>query len=218
MQPSVSPGPHTDGLSSEAVGSLPLPFLHLLGKLAGALLWWFPNKRKSVALRNISACLLNLSDAEQRQLARSALKHEVMTLLESPRLWFGPSKKVLALVRERRGANLVDEALAQGNGVILLSLHIGSWDLVGRTQPLLHPMAGVYKPQKEHVEQLIYEGRVRFGVKLVLAEGGMVRNTLLPLLARNVTVSMPDQDPPEGRGVFAPFFGIYYTRPYWYPS
>lgn len=191
------------------MGMLPLPFLHLLGEMAGALLWWLPNKRKRVALCNIAACLPGLSATKQRQLARRVLAHEAMTLLESPRLWFGPAKKVLSLVRERRGANLVDEALKQGKGVILLTAHLGSWELVGITQPLLHPMTGLYKPQKGEAERLIHEGRSRFGVKLVATEGGKMRQVLRPLLENHETVYfMPDQDPPEGRGVFVPFFGV----------
>ena len=191
------------------LGRLPLPFLYLLGVLAGALLWWLPNSRKRVALRNITACLPELAPAQQRRLARRALMHEVLTLLESPYLWFAPSEKVLALIRERRGHELVDEALKQGKGVILLSLHLGSWEAAGMTQSLLHPMTGLYKPQKGKLDRLIYEGRSRFGVKLVATEGGKMRQVLRPLLENHETVYfMPDQDPPGGRGVFVPFFGV----------
>jgi len=191
------------------LGSLPLPFLHLLGALAGGLLWWLPSKRKRVALRNISACLPNLSDTEQRKLARSALKHEAQTLLECPYLWFAPADKVSKLIRERRGAELVDEALKQGKGVILLTAHLGSWEAAGMTQSLLHPMTGLYKPQKGEMDRVIFEGRSRFGVKLVATDGGKMRQVLRPLLENHETVYfMPDQDPPEGRGVFVPFFGV----------
>ena len=77
---------------------LPLPFLHLLGTLVGNLRWWFPSKRKRVTLCNIAACLPELSPVEQRSLARRAYMHEAMTLLESPRLRFGPSKRVAWVV------------------------------------------------------------------------------------------------------------------------
>ncbi|MGH8459453.1 MAG: lysophospholipid acyltransferase family protein, partial [Nevskiales bacterium] len=191
------------------LGSLPLPFLHLLGALAGSLLWWLPNKRKRVALRNIGACLPELSPAEQRHLARRALTHEAQTLLECPYLWFAPAEKVSKLIRERRGTELVSEALKQGKGVILLTAHLGSWEAAGMTQPLLHPMTGLYKPQEGKVEQLMYQGRSRFGVKLVSTDGGKMRQVLRPLLENHETVYfMPDQDPPEGRGVFVPFFGV----------
>jgi KDO2-lipid IV(A) lauroyltransferase len=191
------------------LGRLPLPLLHLLGVMIGTLLWWLPSKRRRVALRNISACLPELAPAQQRRLAHRALIHEVLTLLECPYLWFSPAEKVLALIRERRGAELVDAALRQGKGLILLTPHLGSWEAAGMTQPLLHPMTGLYKPQKSEVDRVIYQGRSRFGCKLVATEGGKMRQVLRPLLENHETVYfMPDQDPPQGRGVFVPFFGV----------
>lgn len=191
------------------LGRLPLPLLHFLGLCAGGLLWLLPTKRKRIALTNIRACLPELKPQEQRRLARRALAHEAMTLLESPYLWFAPSEKVLALIRERRGAGLVTEALKQGKGAILLTAHLGSWEAAGMTQALLHPMIGLYKPQEGEADRLMYEGRSRFGVKLVATEGGKMRQILRPLLENHETVYfMPDQDPPEGRGVFVPFFGV----------
>lgn len=191
------------------LGRLPLPFLYMLGVLAGALLWWLPNKRKRVALQNVSACFPEMREAERRRLVRQSLKHEALTLLECPYLWFAPQDKVAALIRERRGAALVSTALQQGKGVILLTAHLGSWEASGMTQSLLHPMTGLYKPQKGEVDRVIYEGRSRFGVKLVATEGGKMRQVLRPLLENHETVYfMPDQDPPAGRGVFVPFFGV----------
>jgi Kdo2-lipid IVA lauroyltransferase/acyltransferase len=191
------------------LGRLPLPFLHLLGTLAGRLLWIMNSKRKRVALQNIRACLPELDSGAQQALARRALEHEAKTLLECPYLWFAPADKVLGLIRERRGAELVDEALKQGKGVILLTAHLGSWEASGMTQSVMHPMTGLYKPQESAVERVIYDGRSRFGVKLVATEGGKMRQVLRPLLENHETVYfMPDQDPPKGRGVFAPFFGV----------
>lgn len=191
------------------LGQLPLPLLHGLGWLAGTLLWWLPNKRKRVALRNIAACLPELSSVAQRDIARRSLIHEAITLFESPRIWFGRLDHVLASVRERRGVALVDEALQHGKGVILLSFHTGPFELAALTHAQVHPISGVYKPQRDHVDRLIHAGRNRYGLKLVPAEGGTVRSILLPALARNETVVfLPDQDPPGDRGVFAPFFGV----------
>jgi Kdo2-lipid IVA lauroyltransferase/acyltransferase len=191
------------------LGRLPLPLLHLLGVMIGTLLWWLPSKRRRVALRNISACLPELAPAQQRRLAHRALIHEVLTLLECPYLWFSPAEKVLALIRERRGAELVDAALRQGKGLILLTPHLGSWEAAGMTQPLLHPLTALYKPQKGAVNRVIYEGRARFGCKLVATEGGKMRQVLRPLLQNHEAgYFMPDQDPPQGRGVFVPFFGV----------
>jgi KDO2-lipid IV(A) lauroyltransferase len=52
------------------------------------------------------------------------------------------------------------------------------------------------------------QGRTRFGAELVPSDRGGMRR-LLETLRRGRTIGvLPDQDPPTGSGVFAPFFGI----------
>ena len=71
-----------------------------------------------------------------------------------------------------------------------------------------HVITGVYKPQKGAFEALSVIGRTRYRGRLVPAVGGTVREKMLECLARGEMVYfLPDQDPPRGRGVYAPLFG-----------
>lgn len=186
----------------------PLAWLHLLGDLIGNLLWLLPNGRRNTALRNLELCLPQLSPAERRQLARRSVQNEVKTILEMPVVWLAPDARVLGLVREWRNKSLLDEALAHGKGLILLTLHQGNWEAPAIPFSKDYKATGLYKPQPGAVNDLSVQGRGRFGGQLVPAEGGVGRR-LVEILGRNETVYfMPDQDPPEGRGVYAPFFGV----------
>jgi KDO2-lipid IV(A) lauroyltransferase len=192
-----------------ALSYWPLWALQGLGGFIGWLAWIIPNKRRRTAIRNVSACFPELSVREQRRMARRAIGHELKTIAELPLIWLGSEKRVLRLVREYRGMELVSEAMKQNRGLILLTLHQGSFE--GPAIPFSRDnvITGIYKPQKGSLDALAYQGRTRFKGGLVAAVGGGVRQKLLPLLADNqMTYFLPDQDPPKGRGVFAPFFGI----------
>ncbi len=188
---------------------LPLPVLHGLGALAGWILWIFPSSRRRVALTNIRACFPELPPKRQALLARRGLVHEMKSIFELPFFWCGPKDKLLASVVESHGEELIERALARGKGLILLTLHLGGFEVPGHIYANQRPITGVYKPQGGAIEALGVAGRTRTGAKLVPARGGSVRQILEPLLSGNEAVYfMPDQDPPAGRGVFAPFFGV----------
>lgn len=188
---------------------LPLWALHGLGAFAGWLRWVIPNSRRDTALRNIERCFPEMPRAEQRRMAARSLRHELKTILELPLLWLGAPSRVMALIRRSEGEELVEEALAQGRGLILLTLHQGSFEAPAIPFSARHVITGLYKPQKGAIDGLSRQGRSRFGGRLISTSSGGVRQQLLPLLRNNESVYfLPDQDPPAGRGIFAPFFGL----------
>jgi Kdo2-lipid IVA lauroyltransferase/acyltransferase len=192
------------------LAQLPLPVLQALGKLIGWLLWTTGSSRRRVGLINISRCMPELPRAEQERIVRASLAHEFMTYVESPRVWIGPARRVIAQVKEYRNVEALDRAYAKGKGVLLLTLHMGAFEATAI------PMSGIYhvgrwyamyKPQGGLIDELSLRGRCRFGGRPLPARLG-VRKTMLPELAKNLGLYyMPDHDPPPGSGVFAPFFG-----------
>jgi len=188
---------------------LPLSVLQGIGAVIAWLLWLIPNSRRRTAVTNVARCFPELTAAQQAQLARRAIGHEIATFVETPLVWLGSDARVRALVTEYRGLEIFDTAMKRGGGVLLLTLHQGSFE--GGAIPLsaTYPLAGIYKPQKGTLNDLSKEGRSRYTGILVPAVGGNVGAQLIALMAKGYGVYiMPDQDPPEGRGVFAPFFGI----------
>ncbi len=132
-----------------------------------------------------------------------------MAILECGALWLWPVEKVLSRVRKVTGWELVDEARADGNGVIFTAPHLGAWEVIGLYTAKRSPMTCMYRPPKlTGLDQLIREGRGRSGVTLVPTDAGGVR-ALYKALSRGELVGiLPDQDPGYGAGVFAPFFGV----------
>jgi len=190
------------------LAALPLSALQALGRFVAWLLWVFPNSRKRTAIANVARCFPELSAAEQERRAREALRHEITTFVETPMVWLAPDARVRGLVTEYRGLELFDAAMKSGGGMLLLTLHQGNFEAGAIPLSAQYRLAGIYKPQKGALNDLSVQGRSRFTGILVPAVGGSVGAQLIGLMAKGYGVYiMPDQDPPEGRGVFAPFFG-----------
>ncbi|MGH8529661.1 MAG: lysophospholipid acyltransferase family protein [Nevskiales bacterium] len=190
------------------LGQFPLPVLHALGASLSVLFGLLPNRRLRRARINLRLCFPELSHAERGRLTRQSMRHLGRTMLETPRLWFGPHSRVRRLFREVRGTEHLQAALAEGRGVILLAPHL-SWEAAVLCAGLHAPTTFLYSPQKLIIESLMCAGRGRFGTRLVQAIPGQVRAQLQGRLdAGEAVLILPDQDPPPGRGIFAPFFGV----------
>lgn len=195
-----------------AFALLPLPVLHGLAFGLGWLSWLIPNRRKRTALLNVSRCFPDWPAAEQRRVARLSLIEELKLFLETPRLWLCSKPTMLGYLKEERGIELLDAAFARGKGVILLTLHQGQFEQTAMCMSGRYLFTGLYKEQGGKgggaaIDEASLQGRTRFGGKMLAVAPGMKR-LVLPLLAANEGVYfVADQDPPVGRGVFAPFFG-----------
>lgn len=200
------------GLLLRCLGQLPLGLLQSLGSALGWLMLVIPSRRVDRVSINLALCLPSLSPDERQQLRRNAVINLGRTALETPRLWFGPERKVRALFREVTGMAHFEaaraKAVANGTGVIVLSPHL-NWEAVMLYLATLGSSCFLYKPQNPRVEPLVRAGRSRFGTRFVHAIPGNVRQQLQKYLAKGDHVLvLPDQDPPPGRGEFAPFFGV----------
>ncbi len=191
------------------VARLPLSVLHGAGTLLGWLSWLVPNPNKTVALRNLELCFPQQGRAARHALARRYLIEAGKTLTETIALWLGDPERLRAYTREVRGGELLEQALAQGKGVIIVSPHIGSWEYVGLYCAALHPMTCLYRPaRKQGLESVVVSGRERMGMRLAPTDTRGVRILLQALKGNELIGILPDQDPRDEAGAFAPFFGV----------
>ncbi len=198
-----------DGLAHlliRLLARLPLPTLHRLGDRLGRLIGRLPNRQRRNALINIGLCRPDLARNEQIALRDAALRESAKTYAEIGYLWLRPETEVLGLVREVQGGEWLRRPA--GEGLIVLSPHIGAWELAGLYLAAQGPTAIFYKPQK-YLDDLIIAARRRSGAELAPITSRGIR-VLVQALARGHYVGiLPDQEPKADKGaVFAPFFGI----------
>lgn len=187
---------------------LPLRALHALGTVVGWLAQWPPTRSRRNVWENIPRCFPDLSAQQQRRMVRATLIETAKSFLETAALWNWPGPKVLGLIREVTGREVLTRALTQGRGVIIVMPHLGSWELAASYCSSLQPMTTLYKPPASAaLEAMMLAGRQRFGARLVPTDARGLR-ALYQALARGETVGiLPDQNPRPGTGIHVPFFG-----------
>ena len=188
------------------VSRLPLAVARALGWLFGFFLDKIPNKQRRNALINIELCYPQLSRERALVLRARSLRENGWTYAEIPYLLLRPADEVLSLIRSVSGEELVRRH--DGRGVIVLSPHLGAWELAGLYLSSLGPTTTLYKPQRR-LDKLILDARGRKGAALVPTSAQGVRKLIEALKRGEYVGILPDQEPKAHRGaVFAPFFGV----------
>jgi KDO2-lipid IV(A) lauroyltransferase len=185
---------------------LPLRLLHWIGMLVGWIVILFPNRQRRNALINIALCFPQLPAREKIRLRDRCLREFGKTYLELARIWLRPADEVLGLIREVRGRELLERR--DGEGLIVLSPHIGAWELAGLHLAAQGPTTIFYKPQK-YLDDLIVDARRRSGATLAPITARGIRALVQGLQNGEYAGILPDQEPRADKGAaFAPLFGI----------
>jgi len=189
-------------------GQLPLRVLHAIGSGLGKLVLWRNNRTVQNTAVNLRIVRPQLDDVAQASLLREVMIESGKSVVELAKIWGGGAERALGLIREVRGEALLDDALAEGKGVIIAAPHLGCWELLNYWLCRKTPMAILYRPPRVvAVEGLLRKVRGALAPEQVRADGAGVR-TLYKRLAAGGTVGiLPDQKPRAGEGEFAPFFG-----------
>jgi Kdo2-lipid IVA lauroyltransferase/acyltransferase len=199
----------TDGIAralAQLTARLPLSLIHRVGAAVGWVFIHWPNRQRRNALINIGLCLPELSPPELIRLRDRNLVEFGKTYLEIGHLWLRPVEQVHALVREVRGAQLLQRQ--PGKGLIVLSPHLGAWELAGLHLARQGPTAIFYKPQR-YLDDLILAARRRSGAELAPITARGIRVLVQALERGDYVGVLPDQEPKENKGAcFAPLFGI----------
>lgn len=188
---------------------LPLPLNHLFGSLLGQLLMLTNSKQLRIAKRNLQRCFPELDSKQQQGLLRRNMQETAKTLFESGPVWLADKQKFFTMVQEAHGEQHLQQALDKGNGVILACPHLGNWEVVNLYCSARHALTSLYRPPRmQAIDNLIRQARERFGAKLVPTNAKGVRALFQALANNELVMILPDQDPRDKGGQFAPFFGI----------
>lgn len=176
-----------------------------IGNVLGSLLYRLAIKRRRVTEVNIALCFKELTASEQAQLVKNIFKANAIGLIETAWAYWGNRKNI-----ENRttfiGFELLEEALKQGRGVILLGGHFSTLDLGGLLLSFYgKPFTCVYRPHNNHLmDYWICKKRSRF-TKVV--DRKKFREILRDLKKNRCVWYAPDQDFGNKGAVFVPFFG-----------
>jgi KDO2-lipid IV(A) lauroyltransferase len=177
---------------------LPLWLLHVMGVALGWIAWLgSPTYRRRFAA-NAAQAGFSLRDVAGAVGAAGQLIAEV------PRLWFGRPPRVLW-----SGEHLIEQALAGGRGIVFLTPHLGCFEATAQGYAGRYGRITVlYRPaRKAWLRPLVDQARQRPNLATAPTTLAGVKQMLKALQAGQAVGLLPDQVPPDGLGVWAPFFG-----------
>jgi KDO2-lipid IV(A) lauroyltransferase len=187
---------------------VPLPLMHRLGVVLGWIVFWSSPTYRARFRENAQSA--GFTPAQ----ARPAIGAAGAAVAELPWVWLRPpGEGVLPKVLRWEGAEAYEAALAERKGVITLTPHLGSWEMLGqalgeRFVESHGPLTALFRPpRKAWMQPLFASSRDRTGLKMLPTTLAGVRGLIRVLRAGGYTGVLPDQVPPQGQGVWAPFFG-----------
>jgi KDO2-lipid IV(A) lauroyltransferase len=189
--------------------ALPFRLAWWIGGLLGQVAWWVARGSRGLVLEHLALALPELSEAERRDIARRSflhLGHGAAELAQMARI----DRDLEAYVGWDPGSeDLLREAHAGGKGLILVTGHLGSWELTVRRIvrsgiPTAVVAARSWDPR---IDELTERLRARGGVSTLFREDpGGGRALLKALRAGQGLGILIDQDT-RVQSVFVPFFG-----------
>jgi len=173
----------------------------------GGLLSTF-RPRSGVALRNLRAAYPESDEVWRRQILSKLYEHIAWSTAEYFSLQRDP-KEVLQWFSPGRGVELLDDYAARKKGLIVLTAHLGNWELLagwlaGRGYPI-HSI--VRRHDDPALEEMTEAHRRRVGLVTISKNEHMKK--VVDLLRNGAFVGiLADQKASPPEGITAPFFGI----------
>jgi len=188
------------------IAQLPFRWQIAIGKGLGILAYHFARRRRHICEVNIALCFPEMSAAQQHKLVRDTFISSGIGVMEIGLAWCRhPSE-----FRDRVAATGLEKLITahkQGRGVLLISAHFSTIEMVGSLFSLLHPFDVSYRSHKNPLfDTLMKRGRERlYGAVIERKE---VRTMLRRLKEGHVVWYAADQDYGPRHSIFVDFFSI----------
>ncbi len=194
----------------KGVASLPLGLAQLLGSLGGIGAYAFSSHFRGLFQENYRHAM-HLHGRTIHSLKAAAASG--MLFIDSLWIWHNPQK---ALERaDVQDWSLVDQAVQEGKGLVMLTPHLGGFEIIPRILANHFPATILYRPaRQEWLNDLIEEQRTYPNMHFVPTNLHGVRKMVKALQEGEAIGILPDQVPSGGDGVWVKFFNRYaYTTP-----
>ena len=184
----------------------PLGLLHPIGAALGwAAYLGSPSYRRRLKAHTDAVGL-------NRRQRWAAVGHAGKMVGELPLMWGRPAGEAFGDRVQWRHPEVVEQALSEGKGLLLLTPHLGCFEVTAQACAerfgAKQPITALYRPAKQAwLAEMMKDSRNRPGMLTSPATLGGVRQMLRALKSGQTVGLLPDQVPPEGMGAWAPFFG-----------
>ncbi len=185
---------------------IPLPYLQSLSQFLARRLSSSQLRAVHTCKANIALCYPELDARAQQVLVEQSLAHGFTSMLELGHIWLRHPRHSLSLVKAVENPELF--AQYQDQPLIMLTPHLGAWELAGLYASSQRQITSLYKPPKlAALDNFIKTARERGSAHLVPTTPHGIRQLFKALKKAEVIGILPDQEPRLGSGAFAEFKG-----------
>ena len=160
-----------------------------------------------MGLINLLATQPGISFDQARAIGRRSLRELGRSFCEFAHVWSRPIDETMARISHIHGEQEYLDACASDRPVLLLSLHLGSWET-------MNPYLGrqgttiMYQPHPATlVDELVKQARERSGCRLVPTNNQGIKHGLATLRTGGTLALLADHNPGNRSNPYAPFFG-----------
>jgi KDO2-lipid IV(A) lauroyltransferase len=197
-------------IALNTIAMLPLAVVQVFGAILG-LLAYVGSKQYRTLFRPQYEAVVNEHKLPLK--LWEAVRASGMLFSDSLWIWRNP-QKALKLV-EVQNWDLVEAAIQEGHGLVMLTPHLGGFEIIPRVLAQHFPATILYRPSRqEWLNEVVENGRAYPNMHFVPTNLHGVRQMTRALTRGEAIGILPDQVPSGGEGVWVPFFGRpAYTTP-----
>ncbi|MGD2098948.1 MAG: lysophospholipid acyltransferase family protein [Desulfobacterales bacterium] len=189
------------------IAQIPRSYLLFWGKILGNILFYLAVPQRRIVRRNLYFSRFQSSPKDVKRLSRRIFQHFGITLIELLQMICFSKQDLISTVHIK-GSKIIAEALSRQRGIILISAHLGNYEMAWHVVPcyLEMQMTGVAKKLRNaRLNRLIHGLRTRFGNKIIYKKGALPE--MMHTLRQGAIVAILMDISRRFEGVEVNFFG-----------
>ncbi|MEJ2079265.1 MAG: lysophospholipid acyltransferase family protein [Acidobacteriota bacterium] len=193
-----------------ALSILPLPVAARIGEGLGRVVYKRDARHRRIGMTNLRFAFPEESDEWRADVLERSYAQIGAHVAEVSRLDRIPRKSIRRRVsyQEGLGVEHYRRAHEEGRGVLFVTAHIGSWEMLSLAHAALeHPLSFIVRPlENAYLDRWLTRIRSQFGNRVIPKQGSL--REILRVLRRGEDVGLLiDQNVQEKDGVYVQFFG-----------
>ncbi|MGA2085976.1 MAG: lysophospholipid acyltransferase family protein [Terracidiphilus sp.] len=193
---------------ARSLGRMPRSLARQLACLLAFAVYWLFGRLRRVGVRNLELAFPDLSSRERNRMLGGVYRHLGWQLVEFCRLTRYTAENASGWMRTE-GLDHYLAAQARGKGVLIVTGHLGAWELSGFYHSLMgHTMSVVIRPlDNRRLDEYVNGIRCLHGNQ-VIDKDDFGRGLLLAMRARQTVAILMDTNMTPPQGEFVKFFGV----------
>ena len=158
---------------------MPKGHILLMGKMLGHFLYSVDVHHRKIIRRNLHFSYPGWSRNQIQNLSKQIFQNYGIIIFEVLQMAYSTREEMLSRARIE-GVEIISEALAKKKGIIIVSAHLGNWEMLLQYSPCYFqiPLTGVAKKLRNStLDRLIHKFRTRFGNRIIYKKGAMPEMT-----------------------------------------